>query len=334
MKPPTAPGIWEPPEWTAVPAPRGVAYDPPLLHPVHRFGSRIIDFRRQAALMAIINRTPDSFYDAGRTVGLEAAIDASMAALAEGADWIDIGGQPFASGACLSTREEADRVIPVITEVRQRSDTIISTDTFNPEVAELSIKAGANAINDTSGLRNPDMAAAVAESGAHLVIAHSLAPPRSASPRPRYDDVVGVVRDFLCRKIDEALRLGVTDEQIIIDPGHDLNKNTLHSLELTRCLGRIAALGFPVLAAVSNKDFIGETLGKAKGERVEGSLAAAIICLLNGARILRMHNIRAAAAALHLTEAVLGWRNPVSLQHNMGHHEMGESVPQRSRALP
>lgn len=317
----------------AAASPGATTYHPPLLHPVHRFGSRIIDFRRQAALMAIINRTPDSFYDTGRTFGLEAAIDASMAALAEGADWIDIGGQPFAPGACLSTREETDRVIPVITEVRQRSNTIISSDTSNPEVAQLSIKAGANAINDTSGLRNPDVAAAVAESGAHLVIVHSLAPPRSAWPYPSYHDVVGVVRDFLCRKIDEAIRLGVTEEQIIIDPGHDLNKNTLHSLELTRCLGRIAALGFPVLAAVSNKDFIGETLGKAKDERVEGSLAAAVICLLNGARILRMHNIRAAAAALHLTEAVLGWRNPVSLQHNMRHRNMGKPVPQRPRAL-
>jgi dihydropteroate synthase len=308
-------------------------YEPALLHPVHRFGSRIVDFRRQAALMAIINRTPDSFYDTGRTFGLEAAVDASMAALAKGADWIDIGGRPFAPGGCLSTREEADRVIPVITEVRHRSSTIISTDTFNPDVAQLSIKAGADAINDTSGLRNPDMAAAVAESGAQLVITHSLAPPRSAWPRPDYHDVVGEVRDFLCRKIDEAIRLGVTEEQIIIDPGHDLNKNTLHSLELTRRLGRIAALGFPVLAAVSNKDFIGETLGKARDERVAGSLAAAVICLLNGARILRMHNIAAAADALHLTEAVLGWRGPVSLQHNMGYRKRGEPVPQPPKGL-
>lgn len=322
----------EPPGATAA-AQRGTTvYEPALLHPVHRFGSSIIDFRRQTALMAIINRTPDSFYDTGRTFGLEAAVDASMAALAEGADWIDIGGQPFAPGTCLSTRDEAERVIPVITEVRRRSNTIISTDTFNPEVARLSIKAGANAINDTSGLRNPDMAAAVAESGAHLIITHSLAAPRSACPRPEYHDVVGEVRDFLCQQIDEALRLGVTEEQILIDPGHDLNKNTLHSLELTRGLRRIAALGFPVLAAVSNKDFIGETLGKAKDQRVEGSLAAAVICVLNGARILRMHNIPAAAAALHLTEAVLGWRKPMSLQHNMG-HDLAEPVPQPHEAL-
>ena len=334
MKPPTAPGIREPPKWTAVPAPRGAAYEPAFLHPVHRFGSQTIDFRRQAALMAIINRTPDSFYDAGQTFSLDAAIDASMAALAEGADWIDIGGQPFAPGVPLTTSEEADRVIPVIAEVRRRSGTIISADTSNPEVAQLSIAAGANAINDTSGLGNRDMAAVIAATGTHLIIIHSLAPPRTAWPEPAYHDVVGEVRDFLCRRIDEALRLGVTEEQIIIDPGHDLNKNTLHSLELTRCLERITALGFPVLAAVSNKDFIGETLGKATGDRVEGSLAAAVICLLKGARILRMHNIPAAASALHLTEAVLGWRKPLSLHHNMKKPTTGTQMTGTQRRLP
>jgi dihydropteroate synthase len=305
-----------------------VACEPVFLHPVHRFGSRTIDFRRQAALMAIINRTPDSFYDAGQTFDLDVAIDASLAAVADGADWVDIGGQPFAPGTLLTTREETDRVIPLIKEVRRRSGTIISADTFNPEVAELSIKAGADVINDTSGLRNQDMAAVIAATGAHLIITHSLAPPRTPWPAPTYQDVAGEVRDFLCRKIDEAIGLGVAEEQIIIDPGHDLNKNTLHSLELTRRLEHIASLGFPVLASVSNKDFIGETLGKARDERVEGSLAAAVICLMKGARILRMHNIPAAVSALHLTEAVLGWRKPALLRHNMKRPANG---PQRRR---
>ncbi|WP_307427832.1 dihydropteroate synthase [Pseudarthrobacter defluvii] len=267
--------------------------------------------------MAIINRTPDSFYDAGRTFDLDAAVDASLAAVADGADWLDIGGQPFAPGTPLTTEEEADRIIPLIQEVRRQSGTIISADTFNPEVAELSIKAGANAINDTSGLSDQEMAAVIAATDAHFIITHSLAPPRTPWPEPTYQDVVGEVRDFLSRKIDEAIGLGVPEKQIIIDPGHDLNKNTLHSLELTRRLEQIASLGFPVLASVSNKDFIGETLGKARDERVEGSLAAAVICLMKGARILRMHNIAPAASALHLTEAVLGWRKPLSLHHNM-----------------
>jgi dihydropteroate synthase len=308
---------------------RDVAYLPAFLHPVHRFGSRTIDFRRQTALMAIINRTPDSFYDAGRTFDLDAAVNAALAAATAGADWIDIGGQPFAPGTPLTTEEEADRVIPVIEEVRRQSGTIISTDTFNPDVAELSIKAGANAINDTSGLRNHDMAAVIAATGAHLIITHSLAPPRQPWPAPAYQDVAGEIRDFLRGKVDEAVGLGVDEGQIIIDPGHDLNKNTLHSLEITRRLERITSLGFPVLASVSNKDFIGETLGKSRNERVEGSLAAAVICVMKGARILRMHNIAAAASALHLTEAVLGWRNPLVL-----HHNMTRPMPGRTAGIP
>ena len=162
------------------------------------------------------------------------------------------------------------------------------------------------------------MAAVVAEGGAHLVITHSLAAPRTVYPRPRYDDVVEEVAGFLRRKVDLAVDLGIPAEKIIIDPGHDLNKNTLHSLEITRRFGEIAALGYPALAAVSNKDFIGETLDQPKQERLSGSLAAAVICVMNGARILRMHNVPEASAAIRMAEAVLGWREPSYLKHNMG----------------
>ncbi|HXF03565.1 MAG TPA: dihydropteroate synthase [Arthrobacter sp.] len=294
------------------------AFLPELHHPVHEFGSRRIDFRSQVALMAIVNRTPDSFYDGGRTFALEAAIDAALQAVAAGADWVDIGGVPFAPGPALSAREEADRIVPVIEAVRAASDVVISADTFLPEVAEASIGAGANVINDTTGLQDPDMAAVVAEGGAHLVITHSLAAPRTVYPRPRYDDVVEDVAGFLRRKVDLAVDLGIPADKIIIDPGHDLNKNTLHSLEITRRFGEIAALGYPALAAVSNKDFIGETLDQPKQERLSGSLAAAVICIMNGARILRMHNVPEASAAIRMAEAVLGWREPSYLKHNMG----------------
>ncbi|UNK47045.1 dihydropteroate synthase [Arthrobacter sulfonylureivorans] len=294
------------------------AFLPELHHPVHEFGSRRIDFRSQVALMAIVNRTPDSFYDGGRTFALEAAIDASLQAVAAGADWVDIGGVPFAPGPALSAREEAERIVPVIEAVRAASDVVISADTFLPAVAEASIRAGANVINDTTGLQDPDMAAVVAEGGAHLIITHSLAAPRTVYPRPRYDDVVEDVARFLRRKVDLAVDLGIPAEKIIIDPGHDLNKNTLHSLEITRRFGEIAALGYPALAAVSNKDFIGETLDQPKQERLSGSLAAAVICVMNGARILRMHNVPEASAAIRMAEAVLGWREPSYLKHNMG----------------
>ncbi|SDQ99759.1 dihydropteroate synthase [Arthrobacter crystallopoietes] len=293
-------------------------YLPTLDHPVHTFGDRKIDFNSQVALMAIINRTPDSFYDGGRTFALEAAVDACLQAVNDGADWVDIGGVPFAPGPALSAAEEAERIVPVIEAVRARSNVIISADTFLPEVAEASIKAGANVINDTTGLQNKDLAAAVADGGAHLVITHSLAAPRTVYPRPHYNDVVDEIADFLRRKVDLAVELGIAPEKIVIDPGHDLNKNTLHSLEITRRFQEIAALGFPALAAVSNKDFIGETLDQPKKDRLSGSLAAAVMCIMNGARIVRMHNVAEANSAVRFTEAAFGWRQPAYLKHNMG----------------
>ena len=293
-------------------------YTPPLHHPVHRFGARTLDFSRQVALMAIINRTPDSFYDGGATFALDAAVAASLAAVDDGADWVDIGGVPFAPGPALGAKEEADRVVPVIAAVSAASNVIISVDTFLPEVALRSIAAGAHVINDTTGLANPEIAAVVAQSGAHLIITHSLAKPRTVFPRPRYGDVVLEVAAFLNEKVELAMSLGVPPEKIIIDPGHDLNKNTLHTLEITRRFNEIAALGFPSLAAVSNKDFIGETLNQDKAARLEGSLATGVICILGGARILRMHNVASANSAIRMTEAVLGWREPAYLKHNMG----------------
>lgn len=305
-------------------------YTPPLLHPVHRFGPRTLDFSRQVALMAIINRTPDSFYDGGATFALDAAIAASLAAADEGADWVDIGGVPFAPGPALSAKEEADRVVPVIAAVSAASDVIISVDTFLPEVAAQSIAAGAHVINDTTGLANPEMAAVVAETNAHIVITHSLAKPRTDYPRPQYTDVVESVAAFLAEKTELALSLGIPAEKILVDPGHDLNKNTLHTLEITRRFHEIAALGYPTLAAVSNKDFIGETLDRAKKDRLAGSLASGTICILGGARVLRMHNVAAAADAIRMTEAVLGWREPAYLVHNMGE----VNLPAHGRTAP
>ncbi|WP_235830724.1 dihydropteroate synthase [Arthrobacter cheniae] len=295
-------------------------YLPGLRHAVHTFGTRTIDFDRQVALMAVVNRTPDSFFDGGATYALQAAVDAALRAVDDGADWVDIGGAPFSPGEPIPAAEEAERIVPVISAVRDASDVIISADTFQPEVARQALAAGANVVNDTTGLRDPDMAAVVAEAGAHLVITHSLAAPRTVFPRPTYDDVVQEVSEFLLRKVDEAVRLGIPEDRILLDPGHDLNKNTLHSLEITRRFAEIAGLGFPTLVAVSNKDFIGETLDRPKRERVEGSLAAAVICILGGARVVRMHNVPASRAAITMTEAVLGWREPAYLRHNMGDH--------------
>ena len=291
-------------------------YLPAVTHPRRTLGHRSFDFSHQVAVMAIVNRTPDSFYDQGRTFGLQQAVEAAYAAIAQGADWVDIGGVPFAPGPAVSVAQEIERVVPVIEALCDQARTVISVDTFQPEVARRSIAAGAHVINDTSGLHDRAMAQVVADSAASLIITHSVAPPRTAHPGPRYTDVVAEVAEFLQDKVELAVRCGVPAERIIVDPGLDLNKNTYHSLELIRRLGEIAALGHPVLVAVSNKDFIGETLDRERGGRLEGSLAAAVACILQGARIVRMHNVAAAVAAVRLTEAILGFRQPAFVRHN------------------
>ncbi|MBD8539475.1 dihydropteroate synthase [Frigoribacterium sp. CFBP 8751] len=267
--------------------------------------------------MAIVNRTPDSFFDQGATFALDLAVQAAVDAAAAGADWVDIGGVPFAPGPELSASDELDRVLPVVEALSVRSDVVISVDTFRPEVAERVIAAGAHVVNDTTGLHDPRLADVVADSGATLVVTHSLAAPRRPHPRPHYDDVVAEVVEFLARRVDVARAHGVPDDRLVVDPGHDLNKTTRHSLELTRRLSEVAALGHPTLAAVSNKDFVGESLGRDKPYRLAGSLAAATMSVLQGARIVRMHDVRASVDAVRMVEAILGWRDPVVERHNL-----------------
>jgi dihydropteroate synthase len=161
------------------------------------------------------------------------------------------------------------------------------------------------------------MAAVLADSAATLVLTHSLAPPRSEPPCPHYDDVTAEVVAFLHDRVGRAVAAGIPLERLVVDPGYDLNKNTRHSLELIQRLEDIVAIGLPTLVAVSNKDFIGETLDREQGNRLEGSLAAAVICIMKGARIVRMHDVSAAVAAARMTEAVLGFRRPAYLRHNM-----------------
>lgn len=303
---------------SAAPVPAFAVFLPQLVQPVRTIGGRTFDFARQVAVMAIVNRTPDSFYDRGRTYPLRSAVAAALRAVDDGADWVDIGGAPFAPGAPVPVEEEIERVVPVVEALRRASDVVISVDTFHAEVARRGLAAGADVINDTTGLSDPRLAPVVAEAGATLVITHSLASPRSQYPRPHYDDVAGEVAGFLRERVRRATDAGVPLERIIIDPGHDLNKNTLQTLELTRRLAEVTAIGPPTLVALSNKDFIGESLGRPREERLEGSLAAAVFCVLQGARIVRVHEVAPTVAAMRMTEAMLGMRPPAYLRHNMG----------------
>jgi dihydropteroate synthase len=295
-----------------------VPYLPPLRDPVRTIGRRTFDFDRQLVVMGIVNRTPDSFFDQGATYALDRAVAAALAADRAGAGWVDIGGVPFSPDAGeVSPAEELDRVLPVVTAVAAQSDIVISVDTYRPEVAAACLVAGATVVNDTTGLRDPDLAAVVAEHSATVVITHSLAEPRQHFPRPQYADVVAAVKGFLADRVEYAVGQGVGESRIVLDPGHDLNKNTRHSLELTRRLSEIADLGLPLLAAVSNKDFVGEATGLARTDRTPPSLAAATVCALAGARILRMHDVAAAVGAARMTEVILGLREPAELRHNL-----------------
>jgi dihydropteroate synthase len=293
-------------------------YLPPLRQPVRRIGRQVFDFAHEIVVMGIVNRTPDSFYDQGRTFALDRAVQAALDAAAAGAGWIDVGGVPFSPDTPeVGEAEELDRVLPVVGAVAAVSDIVISVDTFRPEVAARSIAAGAAVVNDTTGLHHPEIADVVAGTGASVVVTHSRAEPRQHLRRPQYDDVVVEVKRFLAERVQRALDRGVPEERIVIDPGHDLNKNTLHTLEVTRRLHEIADLGLPLLAAVSNKDFVGESTGLPKVHRGAPSIAAATACALQGARLWRMHDVPASVAAARMVEAVLGLREPVGLRHNL-----------------
>ncbi|WP_049560672.1 dihydropteroate synthase [Nonomuraea sp. SBT364] len=289
-----------------------------MSHPVRRIGRREFDFRRQVAIMAIVNRTPNSFHDQGRTFALDRAVEAARRAVDEGADWIDIGGFAFsAAQAEIGVAEEIERVIPVISEVRRVTDAVISVDTHRAAVAEAAMAAGADVINDTNGLREPGIAEVAARTGATVVVTHSLGGPGRRVFRPDYADIVTEVTSYLRERVEAALAAGIAPDRIVIDPGHDLNKNTYHSLELMRRLDEVAAVGYPLLVALSNKDFIGESIARPQGERTEGTIAANVMAILRGARIVRVHDVPATVAAVRMTEAMLGWRPPAAPRHNL-----------------
>ena len=278
------------------------------------------DTSRRVLVMGIVNRTRDSFFDEGRTWALDAAVAAGLEAAEDGADLIDVGGVKFAPGEALPVEEEIERVTPVLEALRRElpGHVRLSVDTFHAPVARAALEVGADLINDTTGLSDPQMAATVAETGASLVITHSLAQPRRPYAHPRYEDVVQEVRAFLADRLERALAAGIPRERIVLDPGPDLNKNTEQTLEMLRDWHEYASLGLPLLAALSRKDFVGESLGLPKQDRLEGSLAAAAWTIRHGARILRVHDVRATVRMARMLEVLAGWRDPAGpLVHNV-----------------
>jgi dihydropteroate synthase len=264
------------------------------------------------AVMAIVNRTPDSFYDRGATFDLDAALDTVARASAEGADLVDVGGVRAGTGPAVDTGEELRRLLPLVQALRERHpDLVISVDTWRAEVAREAVAAGADLINDTWAGADPQLVEVAAQTGAGIVCSHAGGlPPRSDPHRARFDDVVDDVIATVTEAAARAVQAGVRADGILVDPTHDFGKNTRHSLELTRRLDEIVATGWPVLVALSRKDFVGETLDLPPDERLEGTLAATAISAWQGARVFRTHDVRATRRVLDMVASIQGTRPP------------------------
>jgi dihydropteroate synthase len=254
------------------------------------------------AVMAIVNRTPDSFFDGGTTYATDAALAAIDRAVADGADLVDIGGVKAGYGEPVDEAEELRRTVDFVASVRARHpELLISVDTFRSGVARRVGEAGANLINDTWSGHDPDLAAAAAASGAGLVCSHvGGLKPRTDPHRMAYDDVVADVIRTTTALAERAIAAGVRPDGIVIDPTHDFGKNTLHSLELTRRIDELAETGWPVLVAMSNKDFLGETLDLPSARRGPATLAAVSVAAWLGARVFRVHDVAGVRQALDL----------------------------------
>jgi dihydropteroate synthase len=264
------------------------------------------------AVMAVVNRTPDSFFDRGATYAEDAALRAVDTAVTEGADMIDIGGVKAGPGDSVDAAEEIRRTVPTVAAVRERfPDVLISIDTWRAEVAREAVAAGADLINDTWAGADPELAAVAAATGAGLVCSHAGGlTPRTRPHRVAFDDVVADVRDTVTGLAERAVDLGVRRDGILIDPTHDFGKNTWHSLELTRRLDELVGTGWPVLVALSNKDFIGESLDLAVDQRLEGTLAATAVSAWQGARVFRAHQVRETRRVLDMVATIQGTRPP------------------------
>ncbi|HEY6744763.1 MAG TPA: dihydropteroate synthase [Mycobacteriales bacterium] len=262
--------------------------------------------------MAIVNRTPDSFYDRGATYGLDAALDAVDRAVAAGAAIVDIGGVKAGPGDEVDAAEELRRTAELVAAVRSaHPDLVISVDTWRSEVARVVAGEGADLLNDTWGGVDPALAAVAAEFGTGLVCAHAGGlPPRTRPHRVAYADVVADVVATVTGLADRAVAAGVRPDGILIDPAHDFGKNTRHSLEVTRRLAELVATGWPVLVSLSRKDFVGETLDLPPDDRLEGTLAATAVSAWLGARVFRAHDVTATRRVLDTVAAIRGTRPP------------------------
>lgn len=275
---------------------------------VLRLGAHRLDLARRAAVMGILNVTPDSFYDGGRHNAPEAAVEHGLRLVAEGADLLDVGGDSAGGRAArIDAAEEIRRVEPVIRSLARQVKVPIAVDTHRAATAAAALDAGASMVNDITGLGDPQMAQVVARSDAGVCVMHIKGRPKEFPPDFEYRTVLGDVVRFLEERTERALAEGIGRDQIVIDPGIEFGKLLWQDLELLRRLPELHALRYPILVAVSRKDFIGNVLGLPPEERLEGTAAAVAFSIARGARIVRVHDVQAMVRVVRMTEALLGY---------------------------
>jgi dihydropteroate synthase len=272
-------------------------------------GRRKLLLHKRTHIMGILNVTPDSFSDGGKFYSVGQAVEHGIQMERDGADIIDIGGESTRPGAeKISLQEELNRVVPVIRLLSKKlKRAIISIDTYKSEVARRALDAGASMVNDISGLRfDTKMKKVVAKYKVPVVLMHIKGTPKNMQQAPVYNNLIGEIKDYLRKSIEIGMVAGIPKEKIIVDPGIGFGKTREHNLEIIRRLGEFADLGVPILVGASRKSFIGLTLNVPVAERLPGSLAAAIISALNGAHIVRVHDVKETFQAIKIVEVIRG----------------------------
>ncbi|MBN1907177.1 MAG: dihydropteroate synthase [Deltaproteobacteria bacterium] len=271
------------------------------------WGKHALELGRKSLIMGVLNITPDSFSDGGHYFSREQAIKQALDLVADGADIIDIGGEstrPYAEK--VSLQQEMERVIPVIEELSRIVNIPISIDTYKAKVAESAVKAGASIINDISALKfDPEMASVVKEAGVPVILMHMKGTPGNMQDNPVYNDLMGEIISFFNEAVDYAVKKGIRKEMIILDPGIGFGKNFNHNLMIIRDFRKLADLGLPLLLGSSRKAFIGKILDKTPEERDTGTMATVVAGILNGAHIVRVHNVRMAKETVKIVDAIL-----------------------------
>ena len=273
-------------------------------------GGRQLDFRQRARIMGILNVTPDSFYDGGRYVDPQCAVDRVLAMVDEGADVVDIGGESsrppiYGRAAQVPAGEEVDRVLPIVAAVRRQSSIPISIDTTKAGVARQALDVGADIINDISALaEDPHMVEVAVSSGAPVILMHRRGTAATMQQNTRYDDLLSEIRDFLEDRVRVAVEAGARADRLAVDPGIGFGKSVTANFALIKHLSVFARPGHPVVVGASRKSFLWKPLGLSPEQALEGSLAAAVIAVANGADMIRTHDVAATARALQVAEAI------------------------------